>query len=69
MQPIPSDPFMLLSFVNMRLRDRLATLDEFVGGADPLDRLCADLEVDRHLLEDKLAQAGFIYSPEQNKFW
>ena len=50
---------MLMSFVNMKLRDRYTTLDE----------LCDDLNIDRHWLEEKLGAVGMEYSPEHNKFW
>lgn len=56
---LPNDPMMLLSAVNMYLRDRYSSLDE----------LCADLDVERKELEAKLLQAGFEYSEELNKFW
>ena len=56
---LPSDPMMLYSTVNMYLRDRYASLDE----------LCADLDVDRAQLEEKLRAVGFEYSAEHNKFW
>ncbi len=56
---LPNDPFMLMSTVNMYLRDRYASLDE----------LCAALDVDRAELETKLRNAGFEYSAENNKFW
>lgn len=56
---LPNDPMMLLSAVNMYLRDRYNSLDE----------LCADLDVERKELEAKLFQAGFEYSEELNKFW
>lgn len=56
---LPQDPFMLMSTVNMYLRDRYQSLDE----------LCSDLNVDRKELEAKLLQAGFEYSEKNNKFW
>lgn len=56
---LPNDPMMLLSAVNMYLRDRYNSLDE----------LCADLGVERKELEAKLLQAGFEYSEKLNKFW
>lgn len=59
MQNLPQDPFMLFSFVNMKLRDEYATLDE----------LCKSLDIDRSALEEKLKAAGFEYSAENNKFW
>lgn len=59
MQTIPSDPMILYSFINMKLRDEFSSLDE----------LCASLDIDREWLEKKLADAGFEYSIENNKFW
>lgn len=56
---LPNDPFMLMSAVNMHLRDTYASLDE----------LCADNDIDRKELEEKLRAAGFEYSAENNKFW
>ena len=50
---------MLFSFVNMKLRDEYATLDE----------LCKSLDIDRVALEEKLKAVGFEYSAENNKFW
>lgn len=59
MYQLPDDPFMLYSVVNMLLRDRYASLDE----------LCDDLHIERAELEEKLAAAGFEYSPDNNRFW
>ncbi|MBQ3555637.1 MAG: DUF4250 domain-containing protein [Bacteroidales bacterium] len=59
MQTIPSDPMMLFSFINMKLRDEYSSLDE----------LCASMDIDRSWLIDKLASVGFEYSAENNKFW
>lgn len=56
---LPSDPVMLMSFVNTKLRDEFASLDE----------LCATMGIDRATLEDTLRQAGYEYSTEHNKFW
>ena len=56
---LPQDPIMLLSFINMKLRDYYPSLDA----------LCDDLDIDRSELEQKLNNAGFEYSPEANKFW
>lgn len=59
MENIPSDPFMLLSFLNMKLRDEY----------DSLDSLCDDMGIDKDAIVEKLREAGFEYSEEQNKFW
>ena len=50
---------MLLSFVNMKLRDQYATLDE----------LCHDLDVTQAQLDEVLNPAGFEYNEEQHKYW
>lgn len=49
---------MLLSVVNMKLRDQYASLDE----------LCDDLQVDRQALEARLAAAGFEYQEAHKRF-
>lgn len=59
MTQYPNDPAMLLSWVNMKLRD-------FYGS---LDQMCEDLEIDRIDLEERLNQAGFEYNDALNKFW
>lgn len=56
---LPSDPFMLLSMVNMKLRD---------GAYDSLEDLCLSLGIDKTDLESRLAQAGFTYLPEARAF-
>lgn len=50
---------MLMSYVNMKLRDIYASLDEF----------CASEGVERAEIEVKLWGAGFEYNSELNKFW
>lgn len=59
MSTYPKDPFMLLSWTNMKLRDAYPSLDA----------LCEDLEIDRKEIEDTLKSAGFTYEESQNKFW
>lgn len=55
---LPKDPYILLSFVNTKLRD------EYPG----LDELCASLGVSREDLTQRLASAGFEYEPSINQF-
>lgn len=50
---------MLMSAINMKLRDEYESLDS----------LCADLDIDKSELTTKLAEAGFEYSEENKKFW
>ena len=56
---LPLDPMMLLSFINMKLRDFYPTLD----------MLCDDMNIDRTEFEKKLNEAGFEYNEDLNKFW
>ena len=58
MNDIPQDPFMLLSWVNMKLRDQY----------DSLDQLTGDLQPDKEELTHRLSEAGFEYMPGINQF-
>jgi hypothetical protein len=55
---IPNDPVMLLSFINLKLRDFY----------DSLDALCDDLDVDRSEIEAKLSAINYTYNKERNQF-
>ena len=55
---IPKDPVMLLSFVNLKLRDFYKSLDE----------LCEDLGVEKQEITDKLAEIDYRYDGERNQF-
>ena len=55
---IPKDPVMLLSFINMKLRDFYPSLDE----------LCADLNLNVNEVSEKLESAGFNYDEKLNRF-
>lgn len=55
---IPQDPVMLLSFINLKLRD-------FYGN---LDVLCDDLQVDRQEIVAKLSTIDYHYDTERNQF-
>ena len=59
MDNLPSDPFILLSYVNTKLRDDYPSLDS----------MCEDLDINRSELEKKLGEAGFEFSSENNKFF
>ena len=58
MNEIPKDPFILYSWVNLKLRDFYPNLDA----------LCDDLQVEKEALKSKLSAAGFKYDENQNKF-
>lgn len=55
---LPQDPMILLSYVNTKLRDEYASLDE----------LCAALDADREELVQKLEGINYRYSLERNQF-
>ena len=55
---LPSDPIMLLSFVNMKLRDTYASLDA----------LCEDMDVSKEAIMEKLSMVGYEYDKEMNRF-
>ena len=55
---LPRDPFILLSYINTKLRDDYSDLDS----------LCADLQIDRSELEKTLGEAGFEYMQQINQF-
>ena len=55
---LPQDPYILLSYVNTKLRD------EYTG----LEDLCDALDIDREELVRKLEGVNYRYSPERNQF-
>ena len=55
---LPKDPIMLLSAVNMKLRDSYPSLDA----------LCEDMDVNREEITAKLAEVGYVYDKEMNRF-
>lgn len=55
---IPKDPVMLLSFLNLKLRDFYKSDVEMYD----------DLELDRKETEEKLAGIGYFYDKERNQF-
>ena len=55
---LPQDPFILLSFINMKLRDEY----------DSLDALADGLDVDVNNIKSRLESVGFKYDASQNQF-
>ena len=55
---IPKDPAMLLSFVNLKLRDMYKSLDD----------MCDDLNVSKEEITDKLKSIDYEYDTAQNQF-
>lgn len=52
------DVYMLLSAVNMQLRDEFESVSS----------LCSYHEIDEEKLKERLQEAGFTYVKEQNQF-
>ncbi|MCI6552778.1 MAG: DUF4250 domain-containing protein [Lachnospiraceae bacterium] len=55
---IPRDPVMLLSFVNLKLRDYYSSLEA----------MCEDMDVNPDEIEKKLAAIDYRYDEERNQF-
>lgn len=55
---LPQDADMLLSIINMKLRD-------FYGS---LDALCEDLDGDKEQIQKTLSGIGYTYDGEKNQF-
>ena len=55
---LPKDPVMLLSAVNMKLRDRY----------ESMDALCEDMDVSADEIISALDGIGYVYNKETNQF-
>lgn len=58
MATLPRDPAILLSFINMKLRNDYPSLAA----------LCDDLDADEEEIRNILASIGYAYSKEKNAF-
>lgn len=56
---LPKDPAMLMSYLNTKLRDEYASLNE----------LCEDMHIDRRRLDEVLTKGGFEYDKLRNRVW
>lgn len=56
---LPNNPDMLVSFLNMKLRDEY----------DSLEDLCEDLALNIDEICQNLRLAGYEYSREAKRFW
>lgn len=59
MENLPKDPIILMSFINMKLRDLYPSLEA----------LCEDMDISRSELEEKLKAAGYEYNEATKRFW
>ncbi len=55
---IPKDPVMLLSFVNLKLRDFYPSLAA----------MCEDLDVDEAQIRETLSGINYAYDADRNQF-
>ncbi len=55
---IPNEPVMLLSFINLKLRDYYKSLDA----------LCEDLDINKQEVLSKLENIDYHYNNERNQF-
>ena len=55
---LPNDPVMLLSMVNLKLRDFYSSLDA----------MCKDMDVSKKEIEEKLASIDYHYDENLNQF-
>lgn len=55
---IPKDPVMLLSFINLKLRDFYPSFEA----------LCDDLDVDGKEITEKLSGINYQYNEQKNQF-
>lgn len=55
---LPQDANILLSYVNLKLRDFYSSLDA----------LCDDMDVSRTEIEEKLSNIGYHYQEAKNQF-
>lgn len=59
MEYVPQDPMILLSFLNMKLRDEY----------DSLTELCESLGLDREDILRRMDAIGMTYLEEENRFF
>ncbi len=55
---MPENDFILLSYINTKLRDGYSSLSDF----------CEDTGEDEEELLSRMTAAGYIYDPERNAF-
>lgn len=58
MAGLPKDPYMLLSVINMKLRDQYGSLEA----------LCDDMDEDKNAIDAALARVGYHYDAERNAY-
>lgn len=57
-EAIPKDPYLLLSYVNLKLRDYYPSLED----------MCKSLDMDQAALVTKMAGIDYEYNADHNQF-
>ena len=55
---LPKDPVILLSFINMKLRDKYKCIED----------LCIDFNVEKSFIDEKLNNIGYVYKKNLNQY-
>lgn len=55
---LPKDPYMLLSVINMKLRD----------SSESFEDICADADASASGISETLEKIGYVYSEKLNRF-
>ncbi|MDF1617682.1 DUF4250 domain-containing protein [Petrocella sp. FN5] len=55
---LPQDPFILLSMINMKLRDHHKSLDDY----------CISENYQKHQILETLAKVNYVYDSKTNQF-
>ncbi|WP_194192293.1 DUF4250 domain-containing protein [Clostridium chrysemydis] len=58
MDVLNMDPNILLSIINLKLRDYYSNLDS----------LCEDMDINKEILEKRLKEIDYIYDGDKNQF-
>ena len=58
MSNLPTDPMILLSFINTKLRDEYSSFSA----------MCDDMELNASDIEAKLSSIDYHYNPDLNRF-
>lgn len=58
MDVLNMDPNILLSIINLKLRDYYSNLDS----------LCEDMDIKKEILEKRLKEIDYIYDRDKNQF-
>lgn len=58
MNKLPNNPYVLLSIINMKLRDFYFSIDD----------ICDDLDENKEEIDNILNSIGYYYSKENNQF-